>query len=99
MMVEIECIAALDAQELAIDTGLIAVIGANDLVVADAERDLAAIRAVRADRARVLHLPGPRLITIRAAGQRADRADVDAHAAFVALEVIFMVGRDLRKRA
>src|SRR5262249_23454813 len=99
MVMEIERVAALDAQEFAVDNGLIAIIGANDFVVADAERGLAAIRAVRADRAGVLHLPGPRLIAIRSTGQRADGADVDAHTAFVALEVIFVVGGDLRERA
>ena len=50
---------------------------------------------MRADGADVLHLPGPRLVAIGAAGQRADRADVDARAALVALQVIAEIGSDL----
>ena len=95
MVVEIESVAALDAQELAIDAGVVAIISANNFVVAHAERGLASVRAMRADGADMLHLPRPRLVAIRAAGQRADRADVDAHAALVAFEMIVMVRRDL----
>src|SRR5207245_863825 len=40
------------------------------------------------------HLPRARFVTIGAGGKRADGADVDAHAAFFALEVIFFVGGD-----
>ncbi len=68
-------------------------------VVARAERGLAAVGAVRADGADVRHLPGPRLVAINAAGERADRADVDAGAALVALQVIAVIGRDFRNRA
>ena len=35
------------------------------------------------------------LIAVRAAGERADRADVDAHAALVAFEMVAFVGDDL----
>ena len=48
---------------------------------------------------RQLHLPGPRVIAVSAAGERAHRTDVDALAALVALEVIFFVGRNQRNRA
>ena len=56
-------------------------------------------RAMRADGADVGHLPGPRLIAIDAAGQRADRADVDARAALVAFQVIAHVRSDLGDHA
>ena len=45
-------------------------------------------RAVRADGGDVVHLPGAGLVAIAAAGERADRADVDAHAALLAVEVV-----------
>src|SRR5450631_842037 len=99
MLVEIESIAALDAEELAIDSGTVAVVGANDVAIANAERGLAAVRAVRADSAHVLHFPGTCFIAISAAGERANRANVDARAALVALQVIAMVRHDLRGRA
>ena len=99
MIVEIESVAALDAEELAVDAGAVAIVAADDLVVAHAERGLAAVRAMRADGADVLHLPGARLIAISAAGERAHGADIDAHAALVALQVIAFVGRDLRNHA
>src|ERR1700676_5551352 len=95
MMIEVECVAALDAQEFAIDTGVVAVVAANDLVVAHAQRGLASVRAVGADGTDVLHFPRTRLVSIGAAGERADRADVDAHAALVALEVVLVIGRNL----
>src|SRR5262245_8360672 len=49
---------------------------------------------MRAGRRDVFHFPRACLVAIRPAGQRADRADVDAHATFFALEVIFAVGDD-----
>src|SRR5258708_144272 len=42
----------------------------------------------------MLHLPRTRLISIRAGGERPDRANVDAHAALFALQMIFSIGRD-----
>src|ERR1700692_4231341 len=96
MMIEIECVAAFDAQEFAVDTRMIPVVPANNLVVAHAQRGLTPVRTVSADGADVLHLPRPRLIAISAAGERADRADVDAHAALIALQVILVIRRNLR---
>src|SRR5260221_618003 len=63
-------------------------------VVAHAERDFAVVGAVRARCGDVLHLPRARLVAIGAAGERADRANVDAHTALFALEVIFAIGND-----
>ena len=54
MVREIESVAALDAEKLAVDAGVVAIVAANDLVVAHAQRGLAAVRAVRADGADVL---------------------------------------------
>ena len=50
---------------------------------------------MRADGAHVPHFPRPRLVAIGAAGQGAHRTDVDAHAAFVTVQMIPVVGRDL----
>ena len=95
---EIKSVAALDAEEIAIDAALVAIVAAHDfhagVGAAHAESRLAAVAAVRAGRADMVHLPWPGLVAIRARGECADRADVDAHAAFFAFEVIFLVGRD-----
>src|SRR5512140_3100288 len=58
------------------------------------QRRLAFVAAVRADRADVVYLLRPRLVAIGAAGQCADGADVDAHAALFALQVVFFIGCD-----
>jgi hypothetical protein len=42
---EVERVTALDAEELAVDAALVAVVAADDLVVADAEGGFAAVRA------------------------------------------------------
>ena len=99
MIEEIERVAAFDAQELAVDAGAVAIVAADDFVVAHAQRGLAAVGAVRADGADVLHFPRPRLIAIDAAGQRAHRADIDARAALVAFQMIALIGRDLGNHA
>src|SRR5581483_6950504 len=81
----------------------VAVVGAHNLgtfvVLPHAECDFAAIAAVRADRGNVVHLPRPRLVAIAAAGERAHRAHVDAHAALLAVELVGLVGRNHRARA
>ena len=98
MMREVEGVASLDAQEFAVDTALVAIVAAHDLHAGvgppDAQRDLAAIAAMGADGADVVHLPWPRLVAIGAGGERADRADVNAHAALFALQMVFFIGRD-----
>src|SRR5271165_2773763 len=103
MVREVERVAALDAEELAVDAALVAVIAAHDLHARvgppHAQRGLAAIAAMRADGADVVHLPRPRLVAVGTGGERADRADVDAHAALFALQVIFFIGRDNAARA
>ena len=86
MIREIESEAPLAAEKFAVDPGLIAIVGAQNFVVAHAQRGLAAIRAVRARIADVGHLPRTRLIAIRAAGQRADGTDIDARATFFAIQ-------------
>src|SRR5579864_929216 len=92
-------IAALDAKKFFVDSGMVAIVGAKDLVVANREGGLAAIRAMRARRAEILHLPGARLIAICAAGERADGADVNAHAALFARKLARFVGNDDRSDA
>src|SRR5690242_20256814 len=54
MIGEIETVAALHAEKLAVNAGAVAVIAADNLVIADAQRSLASVRAMRADRANVL---------------------------------------------
>ena len=97
---EVEGVASLDAQEVAVDAALVAIVAAHNLHAgigaAHAQRGLAAVAAMRADGADVLHLPRPRLVAISAGGERADRADVDAHAALFALQMVFFIGRDDR---
>ena len=51
---------------------------------------------MRANRRHVVHLPGPRLVAITAAGKRAHGAHVDAHAALLAIEMVAAVGRNDR---
>src|SRR5664279_3085938 len=95
---EVEGVPPLDAEEVAIDAALVAVVAAHNLHAgvgaADAQRGLAAVSAMGADGADVLHLPRTRLVPISARGERADRADVDAHAALFALQMIFFIRRD-----
>jgi hypothetical protein len=95
MIVEIEPVAPLDAQELAVHAGAVAVGAANDAVVANAQGGGASIRAVRADGSHVGHLPRPRFVPVGSAGERAHRANIDARAALVAFQVVALVGSDL----
>src|SRR5262249_20636124 len=95
---EVESEATLYAQEIAVEAGEIAVICADDLLIAHAERRLAPIRAMRANGRHILHLPRARVVTVGTAGERADGADVDAIAAFHALQVIFVIGNNHGKR-
>src|SRR5258708_38262808 len=97
---KIECVTALDAEKIAIRTALVAVVTADDFHAgigpAHAQRGLATVATVSANRADMFHLPWSRLVAIRSGSQRTDGADVDAHTAFFALEVIFFVRRDDR---
>src|SRR5690242_19452190 len=54
---------------------------------------------MRANGWHVLHFPGTRLVAIGATDQRAHRADINAHAALFALEMIAAVGNDDAVRA
>src|SRR5579859_1717847 len=103
MIGEIKGISALDAEKVAVDTALVAVIATNNLhatvAAANAESSLAAVSAMCADRAHVVHLPRAGLIAICAGGERANRANIDAHAALFAFEVILFVRSDYRTNA
>ena len=100
---EIKSIAALNAEEVAVGAALVAVVAANNLHSgirpAHAQRGLAAIAAMRANRAHVLHLPRARFVAIRAGSERSDRANVDAHAALFAFQMIFFIRSDQRTHA
>src|SRR3974390_1218942 len=95
MVGKIEGVASLDAQEVAVDSTLVAIVAAHDLHpgvrAAHSQGGLAAVTAMRADGAKVLHLPRPCLVAVSAGGERADRADVDAHAALFALQMLLLV--------
>src|ERR1700722_5377631 len=103
MIREIECVAAFDAQKIAVRAALVAVIAADNfhscIAAPDSQSCLAAVAAVRADRAHVLHFPGPRLVAICTRSQRTHGANIDAHAAFFAFQVIFFIRRDDRTHA
>src|SRR6185503_12932272 len=95
---KVEAEAAFGTEEVAIDTAFIAVVSTDDfgsfVGLADTESDLAAVRTMGADRGDMVHLPGAGLVAIAAAGESADRTDVDAHAALFAVELIIQVGCD-----
>src|SRR5208337_5458354 len=103
MMRKVESVAPFDAEEIAIDSALVAVVAADDLRTglraADAQRGFTAVPAVSANRAHVIHLPRARLIAIGAGGKRADRADVYAHPALFAVEMILLIRGDDRTDA
>src|SRR5208337_4373753 len=63
-------------------------------VIAHAESDLASVGTMRANCGDIGHLPWPRLVAIGAAGERADGANIDAHAAFFAIEMIAFIRND-----
>src|SRR5438477_10803198 len=102
-MREVKGVPAFDAEEVTINAALVAIIAAYDLhtgfVAPYAECRLAAIATMRADGANVIHLPGTRLVAVRTRRQGANRADINAHAAFFTLEVIAFIGRDHRSAA
>src|SRR5260370_4869920 len=91
---EFESESALGTQKITVVAGEIAIIDAEDFMVAHAERRFAAIGTVGAHGRHVLHLPGSCVIAIGAAGQRAHRAYIDAHAALDAFQMVFALGSD-----
>src|SRR5271165_206065 len=100
---EVERITSLNAKEVAVDTTLVAVVAAHNLHACvratNAERSLATVATMCANRADMLHLPGTSLITVSPGSESADRANVDAHAAFFALQMILFIGSDDRTGA
>src|SRR6516225_1182345 len=97
---EVESVTSLDAEEVAVDAALVAIVTAHDVHAGIgtpyAQRRLAAVTAVRADCSDVLHLPRTGLVPVSTRGKCADGADVDAHAAFFALKMIFFIRRNDR---
>src|SRR6266567_6378568 len=92
VVAKIKSITALDAEEIAVDPALVAIVAANNLHAgvgaAHTEGGLATVATVGADRAHMVHLPGPRLVAVGSRGQRANRTNVNAHPAFFALKMI-----------
>src|SRR6185369_13008256 len=100
---EIESVSALDTEKVVIDSALVAIIAADNfhagVGAAHAQSCFAPVSTVRAGGPDVVHLPGASLVAIGSRGKRANRADIDTHAAFFALEVIFFVWCDDRAHA
>ena len=98
MVREIERIAALDAQEVAVDAAFIAVVSANDfralIGLARTQSRGAAVTTVGAHGSCVVHLPRTRLVAVRAGGQRTDRTGIDAHTALLTLQMVLPIGSD-----
>ena len=103
MIGEIKRVTSLDAQKIAIDAAFVAIVATHNLhsgiCSTHAQSSLAAISAMCARGAHVLHFPGTSLVSVCARGQRTHGADVNAHAAFFAFEMIFSVGSDNRAYA
>src|SRR6266550_438059 len=95
-MRKIKRVTPLDAEEVIVDAALVAVIAPHDfhagIGAADAERGLASVATMRADGSNVVHLPRARLVAVGARRERTNGADVDAHAALFALEVVVLIG-------
>ena len=96
---EIKTKAALHAQKIFVNSTQVAVIRTQNLVIAHAQRRLAAVRAMRANRGNIRHLPRPRFVTIRPARQRAHRTNINAHPAFFAFQVILAIRNNHAVRA
>src|SRR5919108_2281647 len=98
MIGKVEGVAALDTKEISIDAALVAIVTPDNLQprvrASYTQRRPASVAAVGARRVDVLHLPRTRLVAIGAGGQSADRADINAHSAFFAFQVIFFIGRN-----
>src|SRR5207248_618404 len=79
---KIEGVAALDAEEVAVQSALIAIVAANNFHAgagsANTQRGGATVAAVGADCAYVVHLPRASLVAISARGEGTHRADVNA---------------------
>src|SRR5271166_532659 len=103
MIRKIKTVSPLDAEEIPVRAALVAIVPANNfhprIRASHAQSRLAPVSAVGADRAHMLHLPWPRLVAIRAGSQCPHRADVDAHPALFALQMIFLIRRNDRTHA
>ena len=84
---EIKTEASFRAQEFAVDAGMIPIVSAKNFIVAHAKGRLATVRTVRARIRNIFHFPRPRLITVSSARERADWANIDAHAALFASQL------------
>src|SRR5579863_4884044 len=103
MIGEVEGVAAFHAEKIVVDAALVTIVTAHDLhacvSAAHAQRGLAAIRAVSAGGANMVHFPRTCFVTISSRCERAYRANVNAHAALFALKMVFFIGGDDRTDA
>src|SRR5258708_9683888 len=95
---KIEGVTAFDAEKVAVRAALVAIVAANDfhagVGTANAQRGLATIATMSANGSDMRHLPRASLVAIRPGSECADGADVDAHAALFALQVVFFIVSD-----
>src|SRR6185503_4951203 len=95
---KVKSVAALDAEEVAVDAAFVAVVAAHDfhagVGAAHTQSGFASVGAVGAGGANVVHLPGTRLVAVSARGERAHWANVDAVAALFTFEMVAFVGSD-----
>ena len=98
MIHKIERITALDAEEVPVDPAFVTICPPDDghsaFNRAGTECGCTSVSAMCADRRCMLHLPGACLITIWAGSECADRADINAHPAFLALQMLVPVGHN-----
>src|SRR5262250_1499595 len=95
MICKIKCVASLDTQKVAVDPALVAIVSANNfhpsIRPANTQSRFTAVGTMCAGCSDVLHLPRPSFISIRARGQRTHRTNINAHPAFLTLEMILFV--------
>src|ERR1035437_9291593 len=99
MIHKIECITALDAEEVPVDAAFVTICPSDDghsaVNRSGTECGCKSVSAMCADRRGVLHLPWARLISVWAGGECTDRTDINAHSAFFfALQILFLVGHN-----
>src|ERR1035438_9953559 len=102
MLHKIECVTALDAEKVPVDPSFITICPTHDGHSAanrsGTEGGCASVSAMCADRRGVLHLPWARLISVWAGSKCTDRADINAHSAFLALQMLVLVGHNQLRR-
>ena len=102
MLDKIECVTAFDAEKVPVDPAFVTICPTHDghsaFNRAGTECGSTSVSAMCADRRGVLHLPWARLISVWAGSECTDRADINAHSAFLALQMLVLVGHNQLRR-